>query len=305
MKNLPAESDKRVNCKDFFELCYLRHQYLRRVKHNPTREEMEPYNKIVESFTHNTFYVYKNLFLLVGLDLEDVVSTGQIHLVSYLGLFALERNPKKLADFKRSFRNRNSIICSKENILDKNKANFTCFLKQRLEYVVRVCKQKAKNIKGLSAEEFLVFKGTKVPPNDIEDLLSNHEKYGYHPLGSSVFKTIKKRMKNRQEGPVYKDGDQWYVCVPIRKKSITLTDFTCNNYDPRDNLHNMTPEQVFEKNEASDWDGKLLKFNACSDNDRVEVIKKFVAENENNPKLKEELRTARRFLERSNDSADI
>jgi hypothetical protein len=67
----------------------------------------------------------------------------------------------------------------------------------------------------------------------------------------------------------------------------------------------MTPEQVFEKNEASDWDGKLLKFNACSDNDRVEVIKKFVAENENNPKLKEELRTARRFLERSNDSADI
>ena len=280
-----------------FELCYLRHQYLRKVKKQPTREEMEPYYKIVQNFTQNTFYTYKNLFLMVGLDLEDVTNNGQVQLISFLGLFALERNPKKLADFKRNFRSRNSIICSKADILNKNQANFTCFLKQRLDDMVRVCKQKAKNIKGVVAEEFVVFRGIKRPPKDIEDLLENYEKYGYSPLTTTAFKTIKKRMNNKQEGPVYLDGNIWYVCVPIRKKTLNLVDFTCNNYSPYDNLHNMNPEEVFEKRECSDWDGKWLHFNMISNDKRLEMVKGFIDENQGNPVFKEELKTAKRFLE--------
>ena len=295
----------RINSKQEFELCYLRHRYLKKVKKQPTREEMEPYHKIVENFTRNTFYVYKNLFLMVGLDLEDVLNNGQVQLISFLGLFALERNPKKLADFKRAFRGRNSIICTKEDVLNKNQANFTCFLKQRLEDMVRVCRQKARNIKGIVAEEFVVFRGTKRPPKDIEDLLDNHEKYDYHPLTTTAFKTIKRRMNKKQEGPVYLDGEIWYVCVPIRKKTLNLTDFTCNNYDPYDNLHNMTPEEVFEKSEGTDWDGKWLRFNVISNDERTEVLKSFIVKNQGNPQLKEELKTAKRFLEKLNVSADV
>ena len=287
----------RVNSRDAFESCYMRHQYLKKVKKMPTREEMDPYYKIVENFTRNTFFVYKSLFMMVGLDLEDVFNNGQVQLISFLGLFALEKNPKKLADFKRAYRGRNSIICTKNNILDKNKANFTCFLKQRMEDMVRVCRQKAKNIKGVIAEDFVVFKGTKKPPRDIEDLLENHEKYGYSPLTTTAFKTIKKRMHNKQEGPVYLDGRVWYVCVPIRKKTLNLTDFTCNNYDPYDNLHNMTPEEVFEKGEGTDWDGKWFRFNVISNDERIDVLKTFVTKNQGNPEFKEELKTAKRFLE--------
>lgn len=291
---------KTKDASNVFELCFLRHQYLRRVKKQPTREEMEPYNKIVENFATNTFYVYKNLFLMIGLDLEDLLNSGQVQLISFLGLFALEKNPKKLADFKRSFRSRNSIICSKADILNKNQANFTCFLKQRLDDMVRICKQKAKNIKGIVAEEFVVFKGTKRPPKDIEDLLENHEKYGYSPLTTTVFKTMKKRMVNKQEGPVYLDAGTWYVCVPIRKKNLSLTDFTCNNYDPYDNLHNMNPEEVLDKKECTDWDGKWLMFNVASNDERSSVIKSFIEKNQGNPTFKEELKTARRFLEQLN-----
>ncbi len=296
-------SKTRASTSGDWELCYLRHQYLRKVKKQPTREEMEPYSKIVENFAKNTFYVYKNLFLMVGLDLEDVLNNGQVQLISFLGLFALERNPKKLADFKRNFRSRNSIICSKEDILNKNQANFTCFLKQRLDDMVRVCKQKAKNIKGVVAEDFVVFRGTKKPPKDIEDLLENHEAYGYSPLTTTAFKTIKKRMNGKQEGPVYIDNNTWYVCVPIRKKNLNFTDFTCNNYNPYDNLHNMTPEEVLEKREASDWDGKWLMFNLAQNNERAELIKSFIDKNQGNPKLKEELKTAKRFLEGLNVSS--
>jgi len=302
---MPKNTPIRINSKDAFESCYMRHQYLKKVKKQPTREEMEPYYKIVENFTRNTFYVYKNLFLMVGLDLEDVLNNGQIQLISFLGLFALEQNPKKLADFKRNFRSRNSIICTKKDILNKNQANFTCFLKQRLDDMVRVCKQKAKNIKGIVAEDFVVFRGAKMPPKDIEDLLENYEKYGYSPMTSTAFKTIKKRMSNKQEGPVYLDKKVWYVCVPIRKKNLSLVDFTCNDYDPYTNLHNMNPEEIFEKAECSDWDGKWLKFNMISNDERIEVLKNFVTQNEGNLKLKEELKTAKKFLGTLNVNTNI
>lgn len=302
---MSKSTNTRISSREEFELCYLRHQYLKKVKKMPTREEMEPYYKIVENFTRNTFYVYKNLFMMVSLDLEDILNNGQVQLISFLGLFALEKNPKKLADFKRNYRSRNSIICSKEDILDKNKANFTCFLKQRMDDMVRVCKQKAKNIKGVIAEDFVVFRGTKNPPKDIEDLLENHERHGYSPLTTTAFKTIKKRMNKKQEGPVYLDGKTWYICVPVRKKTLNAVDFTCNNYDPYDNLHNMTPEEVFEKQEGSDWDGKWLRFNIISNDERASVLKTFMSENSGNPAFKEELKTARRFLETLDVSTDV
>jgi hypothetical protein len=297
--------ETRINSRDQFESCYMRHQYLRRVQKHPTREEMAPYYKIVESFTRNTFYVYKNLFLMVGLDLEDVFNNGQIQLISFLGLFALECTPQKLADFERSFTNRNSIVCSKQDILNKNKSSFTCFLKQRLDDMVRVCKQKAKNIKGLVAEEYVVFKGTKLPPRDMEDLLENHEKYGFRPMTTTAFKAIKNKMSVNQDGPYYFNDGVWYVCVPVRKKVLGLVDFACNNYDPYDNLHNMTPEQVFDRLEGLDWEGKLLKFNAVSNNERMDIIKDFISKNKNNPTFKEELKTAKKYLERICVTTDI
>jgi len=283
---------KRISHKNEFELCFLRHQYLRRIKHNATREEMEPYLKIVDNFGKNTYYTYKNLFLLVGMDFEDVLNITQVYLATYIGLFALERNPDKLREFKAAFKNRNSIRCSKENILDKNKANFTCFLKQRLQDLVRVCRQKAKNIKGIVAEEFLVFTGTKAPPVDIEELLESHDRYGYRPLDTNVFKTIKKKIMG-QEGPVYTFNKNWYVCVPIRKKALTLTDFVCNNYDPRENLCNMTPEEYLDvKDEAV----RSREFQESSAEDKAEVIRTFLVKNEENPEFEEEVRIAQKFL---------
>ena len=291
----------RINHKNDFELCYLRHQYLKRVKHNPTKEELDRYIKIVTSFSARTFSVYYNLFLVVGLDLEDILNISQIHLVSFLGLFALERTPDKLSEFKRNFRSHNSIKCTKEDILDKNKANFTCFLKQRLEDVVRVCRQKAKNIKGLVAEEYTVFRGNKKPPTDIEDLLLNHKQYEYNHIATALFKSIKKRMTSKQDGPVYVHDNIWYVCVPIRKNKLELTDFICNNVSPYDNLHNMTPEETFEKNETEETiENKIQEFNGSSNKQKAKIIKNFIEINGKKQDFKEEISIAKKLLENLN-----
>lgn len=302
---MKIQSKKRISHKEEFELCYIRHKYLRKIRHNPTVEEMAPYNKIVENFAKNTFNVYKNLFLLVGLDQDDIINVAQIQLVSFLGLFAIERNIKKLADFKRSFRSHNSIICTKNDLLNKNKSSFTCFLKQRLEDVVRVCRQKAKNIKGVQAEEFLVFQGSKKPPNDLEDLLENHSKYGYRPINIPSFKLIRKKIGRNQEGPVYLQNGTWYVCIPLRKKSLSLTDFSCNNYNPYDNIHYKSPEEIFEIRQESNWESKWIQFNSISDNERIEVIKTFIEKNKDKTIFKKEVKFAHKVLESLNDDPNI
>jgi hypothetical protein len=167
--------------------------------------------------------------------------------------------------------------------------------------MVRVCRQKARNIKGLHSEEFIVFSGTKQPPKDIEDLLENHSKHGYKSLGTSAFKSLKKKMKNKQEGPVYLDDGVWYVCVPIRKKTLSFTDFTCNNADPYDNLHNMTPEEIFERSESRNFcKDNYSEFNSIPDKDKIKIVRSFVEENKENKFLKEEVDTAKRLLENLN-----
>jgi hypothetical protein len=290
----------RINCKESFELCYLRHKYLRRAKHSPTIEEMKPYNKIVENFANKTYYVYKNLFILVGLDLEDVLNIAQVQLVSYLGSFALERDSIKMEAFKKTFRSHSSIRCTANDLLDKNKANFTCFLKQRLEDLVRVCKQKSRNIKGMSSDEFVVYMGTKRPPNDIEDLHETHQQYGYELVSQSAFKNIKKSFKD-QVGPVYLLGEVLYICVPLKKRFLKLTDFTCQNYNPYDSLHNMTPEELYQiKEEESKSENNRIEFDSFSNEEKSRIVEMFMIENDKNPKFSEEMATAKRLLETLN-----
>lgn len=300
MKKQPKK-DKRINSKDFFESCYLRHQYVKRVKVKPTIEEMAPYNRIVHQFASSTYTVYKSLFMWVGLDLEDVESAAQVQLVSYLGLFALEKNPKKLKDFKRLFRKNNSKICKPNDILDKNKANFTCFLKQRMQDLVRVCRQKARNVTGLIAEDFAVFKGDKCPPMDIEDLLENYSKYGFRPLAVGAFKALKKKIKDKQEGPVYLVNDIWYVCVPIKKRNLALTDLVSHGSNPADLLHNMNPEDfvAHAQNENVIQD-RSEHFKTLSDKEKKKIVKKFLIENRENSFFEEEVAIARKYLGESN-----
>jgi len=289
--------EKRIFYKESFELCYLRHKYLKSITHVATRSEMDPYNAIIENFATSTFNVYKSLFIMVGLDWEDVMSTSKIYLATYIGLFALERKAKKLAKFKKLFKKLNQRKCEKEDILNKNKADFTCFLKQRLQDLVRVCKQKAKNIKGLVAEEFLVFTGTKQPPLDIEDLLENHSAYDYHPLNSGVFKTVKKNFKN-QEGPVYRYKKKWYVCVPIRKKALSTNDITNSDMDPSNNIWSLNPEQFLDYKETNteEW-----LFKKSSKKTKVKIVKEFFDKNWNNPELREEVKIAKEYLENAGE----
>src|SRR5271165_4896229 len=99
----PKAAKGKIQTRNEFELCYLRHQYLRKAKYNPTVEQMEPYIKIAINLSKKTFFAYKKLLYLVGLELDDVVNIARVHMVSFLGLYSLERMKEKRIEFNKLF----------------------------------------------------------------------------------------------------------------------------------------------------------------------------------------------------------
>lgn len=292
----PRAAKRKIHSKNEFELCYLRHKYFRRVKYNPTPQEMKPFTHIVTHLAKNTYFRYQTLFELVGFEAEDVINIGMVHLVSFLGLFSLEKMPSKYKEFVKVFKNIQEKAPKDRDILDKNQANFTLFLKQRMQDVVRVCLQKARNIKGIPHEECRYYYGPKKPPKRLRELLKDHEKYGFKKIDPAVFKTIKKKA-GLVHTSLFDFGGNYYVALSVERRALRLEDFSGAGLDPRDSLHNMTPEDIyFNMEDAEVWKKQKEEFGSKPNNIKADVIRDFIKKNKYNKEFSEELKTARKLL---------
>lgn len=292
----PKAAKRKIHSKNEFELCYLRHKYFRKVKYNPTVENMKPFTHIAAHLAKNTFFRYQMLFSIVGFELEDVINIANVHMVSFLGLFSLEKMPEKYKEFVKLFKYIQGENPKDSDILDKNRANFTLFLKQRMEDVVRVCRQKARNISGMPYEECRYYCGPKKPPKRLSDLLKNHEKFGFKKIDSAVFKTIKKRA-GLIHTSIFDFLGTYYVAVPVEKRSLQLDDFVGANMDPNDNMHNMNPEEaLFTLEDKELWDQRRGEFRNKTDQMKAILVRNFIDKNRGNGRFAEEVKTARKFL---------
>lgn len=290
----PAPDKRKISSKDDFELCYLRHQYLRKSKGNPTVEEMAPYIKIVENLSRNTFFTYYNIFKTVGMYLDDVTSIGQVHLVSFLNLFTLEQMEEKMdAWVLKWLLKNNGVHPEAKDFLQQNKANFSLFYKQRMEDLVRICKQKLRNIKGQSSEEYLSFAGTGKLPRDITKLIKEHEEYGFKKVDLPTFKSIRKKANVKNNVMAFKFGESWYVSFPIPQRELEIEDLIVSEVNPYLNTHNRRPDQVLNDNEVEKF---TTIFNNKTDNKKMLILKKFIAKNRNKSEYRKEVYTARKLL---------
>ena len=289
----PKASDKKIRTSEDFELCYLRHQYFRRVKYNPTEAEMQPYMKIVERLTKNTFLIYFNLFKSVGMYHDDILNIGRVHLVSFLGLYSLEKMEEKKKDFEDKFVRYNYRNVCPSDIDQKNKANFTMFFKQRMEDLVRVCRQKVRNIRGQPSEEYVVFSGKTKLPKHIRTLLTDHEELGYKKIDFAIFKSIRKRANVNYDATVFIFDNTYYVAIPLDRKDLELDDLVGSEYNPYQNEHYSQPDTILEEKEM----GRLEKlFYKKSNYRKAATLRNFVAKNRGKCKYKEEVATAKRIL---------
>ena len=294
----PQAGTRKIHSRNEFELCYIRHQYFRRVKYNPTAEEMAPYRQIIRSLGLRTYYTYPKLFHIVGMTADDVQAIANIHLVNFIGLFEISptKNVKKYNDFIRFISKKSKAKPLNDEILDKNKAILTCFLKQRLEDLVRICKQKAKNIKGLRVDEYIPFYGPQPPPRELFKLLEDNKAYGYKRADSTLFKSFRKKAKAKH-GETFQFAGYWYVPVPTSQRPLTYGDLEGAGFDPRDNEHNMNPEQILIKNsEEIRIDKKIKIFKNGTKEERTKIILAFLEKNADDPAFREEIFTARKML---------
>lgn len=292
----PKAGKRKITTRNDFELCYIRHKYFRKANYNPTPEEMEPYLRIIKRFSVNTYFRYRNLFHIVGLKVEDLISIGRVHLVSFLGLFAVETTRVRYNKFVEAYKKKNGIEPKKRDFLDKNKANFTIFLKQRMEDVVRISKQKANNIKGIPVNKYIVLCG-KLPQIHNDDFtLTNYKKLGYKKVTLSTFKSIKRKLKSKNRNKIFFDGN-WYIKILLHQRVLTAQDLHNSNFSSVDNLSNLNPEQIyFNKQEEIYWQEKQVSFDKKSISDKIDILKDFVSKNKGNPDFREELRLARKKI---------
>lgn len=291
----PQAKGRKIHSKDEFELCYLRHQYVRKTSYNPTEREMQPYMGVIKNLSKNTYYTYQSLLAMVGMDLDDVINIGRVHLTSYLGLFSIRTESPRLEMFKDRFYEDKGYPASDNDILNKDKADLTSFIKQRYEDLIRICRQKGRNIKGHCVEEFFAYKGPLPPPEVLRLLIEDHEKYGFKKIDQASFRTVKK--KARPESNVFEYNGLWYVAVLVEHKNLGIEDFTGAGMSPYDNVHNMTPEQIlFKKRGESDMEDLRQEFEGYSRELKINKIKSFIESNYDSKALASEVATARRLL---------
>jgi hypothetical protein len=293
----PPAGKRKIHCKNEFELCYIRHKYFRKVKYNPTAKEMEPYRKVVRHIAQRTYYTYPKLFHIVGMTLDDVQAIGNVHVVNFIGLFEISptKNVEKYENFLDALAERDVEI-TEEKLLGKNRANLTLFLKQRMEDLVRICKQKAKNIKGMRVDEYIPFYGDQTPPIELYKLLKDSGAYGFKRLDNAQFRAIRKKVKAKHGEP-FQWGGRWYVSVLLEQRPLAIADLVGAGLDPYESEHNLNPEEILlRKHEEIRIDKQIKMFKNGSKEEKAKTILAFVEKNADNPKYQEEVITARKML---------
>jgi hypothetical protein len=292
----PVET-KKISCKDQFEDCYLRHKYMKRIGVQSTKAELEPYFGIATHMAKNTYYTYKNLFVDVGFELEDLVAISKAHVPTFLGLFALEKMPEKYEDFVLGHYNKNSEKPDQEVFLNKNKANCTMFLKQRMEDLVRICRQKVRNITGTPTEEFYYYSSKNVPPPILRDLISTYEKLGFKKLDIATYKAIRKRANVEYSSNIFLFEEKYYIQVPTGKRHLASDDFVGADLDYRDNPHNFDPEKTLLTSlDSKKWEMRKQVFDNRPNHVKIRTLKSFIEQNAGNVVFKQEVKTARKLL---------
>lgn len=293
----PKATGTKINCYEEFELCYLRHQYLRKSTANPTDEEMKPFYGVIRTCAKRTYYTYIGLFQSVGMEYDDVLNIGKVQLVSFMGLYSVQI-PENLDRFIDRIVESTGEGPSLTDILNKDKADFTLFLKQRMEDLVRVCRQKVSNIRGQLAEEYLVYYGSNTPPENVNDLIKNYGKLGFKKLDATKFKALKRKGTFQdQSGPLFTANGINYITVSLDHRQLTIYDLAGAGLDPYDSVHNMNPEDIMlHIATEADFQKKKKKWYASPRDKRIKKIRDFILAKQDDPRYTEEVKTARRMI---------
>lgn len=261
------------NVTDHFEDLVLRHCEVKRMVPVDIKR-FEKVRQFAKKDASMIFFKHTPAFRFAGLDLEDVESIADVFCLTYLGTNSIqiesERSKKVLAKLNTD---------DPEEIESKDIALMRLQIRQRLLNTVNVCLRKGKNFYGTEFKQ-KHFRGTGWAPFFSDEFLNNPGKYGYELISEPVFSQEKRKSKGR--GGSFESNGIQYVRVG---KSPDLTE--------KADKYNIGQVCLDE----SEIDRSI--FSQKTEQERVEVIKKFAFKNRDNFELRNEVRVAKTIVRKS------
>jgi hypothetical protein len=290
---------KRISHRDEFELSYLRWRYLLRTE-NPAAEVLEKYKKAAYKSAKESYRDHENIYKASGMEPEDVCNIALVHLVSYLGIYSLQYVKEVNAKFSESF----AVTVGREptlaEVAKEDLSNMICFISQRMNDLIRICKQKNRNITGeLSATGLFRLVGKEKQGADLNVYFAPAS-YGYKKVGTEEYKKVKKLMHNNlKPGRFEVDGAVYRFVVEILSP-VWFSDYqdtdSLDLFNPQDHL--VSEEYVDEFRLRYRREKLLDRYQAATQKSKARMLNRVISILEKRGGYPKEVVLAKQLLDR-------
>jgi hypothetical protein len=296
---------KKANYQDSFEDLYLKHDYLTRVKEYKT--PIKSYENIVKTTAAIMFDKHKMTFYKVGFALDDIVNISWTYLHSFLGIYSFESNPESLDKFKATFLKSKSREPISDEIIRKERNNIINFLRQKLQTCVIFCERKSRNIVVSRGDVAYFALTSRSIPVSYNLLLEDYDFYGYRKVSESEYRKSK-AAANKLKTKEVKDINGFKIVSVNTYSEIPVSLFnTAEGWANEEwaeidhsTLSPSAEEFVLEMEDDVYLSKYEQDFDSTEKLKKKSILKKFIADNAKNKRLKVEIRMARKMLEQLN-----
>lgn len=296
----------KVSHRDDLELVIMRWRYLLRTE-NPPEEVFEQFRPIIKNVVNSVWRKFRYVFKVLGYEREDLYSLAQVHLVSYIGLFSL-RVPEKRERFRNTYKNKNGPDSEPSDFdyFKKDLSNFSLFLSQRLEEGAKIASNKNKYIRGTDGT-VAAFRFENGYNEDIDDyaLVKNPHFFGAKKLKRKEFKALKTQYGYMSGGFTIKDNGSIIRIVEIVPRHLTEKDVENSPIGYINKYNNTNPEEaLIIKESVVDFDEIKAYFSSFDTQKQVELLDEFVEDFRGDTSRLDEIKFARKELDRLKREAD-
>jgi hypothetical protein len=293
---------ERATIKDDFELVYLRHRYFK-ASPNPEPSRYKALEGIAINVAKTVHRRFKEVFSLVGFELEDVQNIARCHLVSYLGLFSSTSTKKKWDKFMERHKDKygQESEPSSTDLLKQDTAKLSVFIRQRIEECAMFCSHKASNIQGIKKKEFCFLSTQELTDEIINKLMRNTnltecEGVNIERISLLDYNTLKKNMPNKIIGRSFFLDGFYYTSIIVPSETPTEEKLKESGWDYSE-YENSNPETLLIEREAeSDIQRYKEEFLSSSMKERRRLLKSFLKNNRRNPNLKDAISLANSII---------
>lgn len=288
---------KQYDYQDNFEMVYLRHEYLSKIK--VFKSEWVRNNEAIVNITAKKMYdKLRPNFEIMGFDIDDLVSITNVYMLAYMGLYSLTTNEELKQRFISKFTTRTNKEPEEKDFIRTERNNLINFLRQRLFHCANLCERKSRNIK-VGREKHGIFAFTADSKASCEEvILQDYKKLGYRKVTQKEYKdAIADARLNDLNNVVDVDGFKIFE-IQIFSNGIQKDDYQMLLEDNFNNVYNQSPEHMMVEYEDSvELEGYRNKFNSMEIQDKINTLSDFLVNNKNSNLCKSELKTARKMLE--------